>query len=65
MAMVRIIGASMLACFAVTGAALAEGAGIWGFQDDAVGFSPAGFSFGRTGEGRPGKWAVQLTGASA
>jgi len=42
------------------GIALAEGdtMKIWDFQKDRVGESPAGFSFGRTGQGRPGKWVV-------
>jgi hypothetical protein len=31
----------------------------WDFQSDAVGQPPTGFSFGRTGEGRPGKWVVR------
>ncbi|HYV67282.1 MAG TPA: hypothetical protein VE964_13650 [Myxococcales bacterium] len=30
----------------------------WDFQKDKVGEAPAGFSFGRTGQGRPGKWVV-------
>lgn len=34
--------------------------GAWDFQADAVGSPPAGFSFGRTGDGRPGRWVVQL-----
>lgn len=32
----------------------------WDFQADAVGAPPAGFSFERTGEGRLGRWVVQL-----
>ena len=30
----------------------------WDFEHDQVGSPPAGFSFGRTGEGRPGHWVV-------
>src|SRR5690242_11611717 len=30
----------------------------WDFQKDKVGEPPAGFSFGKTGQGRPGKWVV-------
>ncbi len=59
--MLWTFGVSTLATIALTGAALAQGAGkTWDFQADAVGSAPAGFSFGRTGEGRPGKWVVQL-----
>ncbi len=36
----------------------------WDFQSDAVNAPPAGFSFGRTGQGREGKWVV-LVDASA
>lgn len=36
----------------------------WDFQGDTVSSPPAGFSFGRTGRGREGKWVV-LTDASA
>jgi hypothetical protein len=30
----------------------------WTFDRDAVGSPPAGFSFGKTGQGRPGRWIV-------
>ena len=33
---------------------------IWDFEQDREGNPPAGFSFGRTGEGRPGRWVVAL-----
>jgi hypothetical protein len=36
----------------------------WEFQDDKADEPPAGFSFGKTGQGRPGKWVVR-TDASA
>jgi hypothetical protein len=44
----------------VAGVANAQGDGgrTWDFQGDAVGSTPAGFSFGRTGQGREGKWVV-------
>src|SRR5207253_9124658 len=32
----------------------------WDFQSDKVDEAPAGFSFGRTGKGRPGKWVVRI-----
>jgi hypothetical protein len=31
---------------------------VWGFDADEVDAPPAGFSFGRTGGGRPGRWVV-------
>ncbi len=42
------------------GVALAQSGGgrTWDFQGDAVSSPPAGFSFGRTGGGREGKWVV-------
>ncbi len=48
------------------GVALAQSGGgrTWDFQSDTVNSPPAGFSFGRTGGGREGKWVV-LTDASA
>jgi hypothetical protein len=48
------------------GVARAQGDGgrTWDFQGDAVNAPPAGFSFGRTGQGREGKWVV-LTDPSA
>jgi hypothetical protein len=33
--------------------------GAWTFDADAAGASPAGFSFGRTGNGKEGRWIVQ------
>ncbi len=30
----------------------------WGFEGDRVNRAPTGFSFGRTGDGRPGRWVV-------
>jgi len=31
----------------------------WTFDDDRVGAAPAGFSFGKTGGGRAGRWVVE------
>jgi hypothetical protein len=31
----------------------------WDFDSDTPGKAPAGFSFGRTGKGAPGRWVVQ------
>jgi hypothetical protein len=43
----------------IVGTALAQGASsTWNFQGDKVEGPPAGFTFGRTGSGRPGKWVV-------
>ena len=59
--MLRTIGVFALTCLALAGTALAQGATrTWDFQTTAVGSPPAGFSFGRTGGGRAGKWVVQL-----
>jgi hypothetical protein len=35
-----------------------SGAKTWNFQADALNAEPTGFSFGRTGQGRDGKWVV-------
>jgi len=31
----------------------------WSFQSEKIDDAPAGFSFGKTGKGRPGKWVVR------
>jgi Domain of Unknown Function (DUF1080) len=56
MAVWILLAASAVAC----GVALAQGdAGrMWDFHGDAVNSPPAGFTFGRTGQGREGKWVV-------
>jgi hypothetical protein len=42
------------------GLAAAQDAGrTWDFQADRVDEAPAGFSFGRTGQGRAGRWVVR------
>jgi hypothetical protein len=40
-------------------AAAQDAARTWDFQADEVEKPPAGFSFGRTGDGRPGTWVVR------
>ena len=52
-----LLGAAMVAA---VGVAYAQGDGgrTWDFQGDAVNSPPAGFGFGRTGQGREGKWIV-------
>jgi hypothetical protein len=46
---------------AVGGVAGAQDAtNTWDFQGDKVDEAPAGFSFGKTGQGRPGKWVVRV-----
>lgn len=40
-------------------AATKEGVILKDFESEPAGGSPAGFSFGRTGEGRLGRWIVQ------
>jgi len=42
-----------------SGGAVAQERVTWGFDNAAVGQPPAGFSFGRTGSGRPGRWVVR------
>jgi hypothetical protein len=44
----------------VLGVAMAQdSARTWDFQGDKIDEAPAGFSFGKTGQGRPGKWVVR------
>jgi hypothetical protein len=50
------VAASVAAC--VAAAAQGSGARTWDFQSDALDSPPTGFSFGRTGRGREGKWVV-------
>ena len=40
----------------------AESAKSWSFDTDAVGAPPPGFSLGKTGGGRAGRWVVQAEG---
>jgi len=37
----------------------AQAASIWTFDSSSIGQPPTGFSFGRTGSGRPGRWVVR------
>src|SRR5437867_4242665 len=39
--------------------AAAQAATMWTFDSSSVGQPPAGFSFGRTGSGRPGRWVIR------
>jgi hypothetical protein len=48
-----------LVLLGIGAAAAQDAARTWDFQADGVGEAPAGFSFGRTGQGRPGKWVVR------
>ncbi|HYS80344.1 MAG TPA: hypothetical protein VEM76_06515 [Anaeromyxobacteraceae bacterium] len=32
----------------------------WHFQDEPLDAAPAGFSFAKTGRGRPGRWVVTI-----
>jgi len=50
--------ALLLAAGGVAGAQ--DVAKTWDFQGDKVDEAPAGFSFGKTGRGRPGKWVVRV-----
>jgi hypothetical protein len=51
---------AVLLALAGSWAVAAEGSSgkTWDFQSDALDAPPGGFSFGRTGQGREGKWAV-------
>ncbi len=49
--------AALLGAWAIA-RAQGGGARAWDFQSDALNAPPAGFSFGRTGQGREGKWVV-------
>src|SRR5206468_12163851 len=39
----------------------AQAATLWTFDSSSVGQPPTGFSFGRTGSGRPGRWVVRAS----
>jgi hypothetical protein len=59
MSRTNLIAGPALATLA--GIALAQGSGkTWDFQADKVEAAPAGFSFGRTGQGSQGKWVVKV-----
>ncbi len=57
------VGAALVMVFGVAHAQ-GDAGKTWDFQGDAVNSPPAGFSFGRTGQGREGTWVV-VTDASA
>ena len=50
---------SAVALVVLGAAAAQDSAKTWDFQSDKVDEAPAGFSFGKTGQGRPGKWVVR------
>jgi hypothetical protein len=54
----RSVAALALASFAAF-AAEEGNVKIWSFEADKIGEPPAGFSFGKTGQGRPGNWVVR------
>jgi hypothetical protein len=59
---IAVLGASVVA---IAGTTLAQGVPTtWDFQDDKVDDPPAGFTFGRTGEGRSGRWVVRIDGSA-
>ena len=55
-----VISGAMTALLGAWAIARAQGGGAktWDFQSGALNTPPAGFSFGRTGQGREGKWVV-------
>lgn len=55
-----VISGAVTALLGAWAVARAQGSGAktWDFQSDALNAPPAGFSFGRTGQGREGKWVV-------
>lgn len=61
----RTLGGLAAAAIGIAGVASEQGAAsTWDFQADAVNEPPSGFSFGRTGSGRPGSWVVMLDGSA-
>jgi hypothetical protein len=50
--------ATTAAALAATTAATTAGSGPWSFDSDSAGAPPSGFRFGRTGQGREGRWTV-------
>ena len=63
----RVASVLAVVLVAVT-TAQAEDAGaarkVWNFEADTVDAAPAGFAFGRTGSGRPGRWIVRADTAA-
>jgi hypothetical protein len=53
----RIVALTLVALGAATAR---DSAKTWDFQSDKAEEAPAGFSFGTTGQGRPGKWVVRI-----
>ncbi|MFI5393994.1 MAG: hypothetical protein ACHQ9S_00550 [Candidatus Binatia bacterium] len=62
------IASVMVALVVMVTAAQADDAGaakrVWNFDSDTVDAAPAGFVFGRTGSGRPGRWIVRSEAAA-
>ncbi len=59
--MIRLFGIAvviLLLCGTISLAAERVSPMTWDFEHDQENNPPAGFSFGRTGEGRPGRWVV-------
>jgi hypothetical protein len=55
------LAASGVVVAGLVGSALAQGTTrAWSFQDDKADAPPAGFSFGRTGDGKVGRWVVRV-----
>jgi hypothetical protein len=56
----RLISGAVAVLVGAWAVARAQGVGArtWDFQADALGAAPGGFSFGRTGRGREGRWVV-------
>ena len=62
-ARVAVLVAVLMVLMAVTTAQADEGGAakkVWNFDADTGDAPPAGFVFGRTGNGRPGRWIVRV-----
>jgi hypothetical protein len=51
-------GAGLLILVGVTSPAATPGQASWSFEGQPIDAPPSGFSFARTGEGRPGRWTI-------
>jgi hypothetical protein len=56
----RLATMAALAAGTLAASAQEDAMKTWNFERDQVDAPPAGFSFGRTGQGRPGKWVVRV-----
>lgn len=61
---VVLVSAALITQAAVAGAPSASATHSWKFDSDQAGRPPAGFSFGRTGGGAPGRWVVRAEPAA-